>query len=42
MQLPVFGIVIPMTVLSAIEESQRFPTSKHLAGYSGLNPEPTD
>jgi len=25
-----------MTILSAIGEIQRFPTSKHLVGYSGL------
>jgi transposase len=36
MQLPGFGVTITMTILSAIGEIQRFPTSKHLVGYSGL------
>ena len=36
MQLPVLGVILTMTVLSAIGEIQRFPTSKHLVGYSGL------
>ncbi len=36
MQLPGFGVILTMTVLSAIGEIQRFPTAKHLVGYSGL------
>ena len=36
MQLPGFGLIIVMTILSAIGDIQRFPTSKHLVGYSGL------
>jgi hypothetical protein len=36
MQLPGFGVILSMTVLSAIGEIQRFPTSKHLVGYAGL------
>ncbi|HUI90104.1 MAG TPA: IS110 family transposase [Anaerolineales bacterium] len=36
MQLPGFGLVVVMTLLSAIGDIQRFPTSKHLVGYSGL------
>lgn len=35
-QLPGFGLIVTMTILSAIGEIQRFPTSKHLVGYSGL------
>jgi transposase len=37
MQLPGFGLIVTMTILSAIGEIQRFPTSKQLVGYSGLN-----
>ena len=36
MQLPGFGLIITMTILSAIGEITRFPTSKQLVGYSGL------
>jgi transposase len=36
MQLPGFGLIIVMTVLSAIGDIQRFPSSKQLVGYSGL------
>lgn len=36
MQLPGFGLIVVMTILSAIGDIQRFPTSKHLVGYSGL------
>ncbi|HTX79652.1 MAG TPA: IS110 family transposase [Longilinea sp.] len=36
MQLPGFGVILSMTVLAAIGEIQRFPTSKHLVGYAGL------
>jgi len=35
-QLPGFGIVNAMTVLSAIGTVDRFPTPDHLVGYSGL------
>jgi transposase len=35
-QLPGFGLIVSMTVLSAIGDIQRFPTSKQLVGYSGL------
>jgi transposase len=38
MQLPGFGVITAMTVLSAIGEIQRFETPKHLASYSGLTP----
>lgn len=38
MQLPGFGIITAMTVLSAIGDIQRFETPKHLASYSGLTP----
>jgi len=38
MQLPGFGVITAMTVLSAIGEVQRFETPKHLASYSGLTP----
>ena len=37
MQLPGFGLIVTMTILSAIGDIQRFPTSKQLVGYSGLN-----
>ena len=35
-QLPGFGLINAMTVLSAIGDITRFPTSKKLVGYSGL------
>jgi transposase len=38
MQLPGFGVITAMTVLSAIGEIGRFETSKKLASYSGLTP----
>jgi len=37
-QLPGFGVITAMTVLSAIGEIERFETPKKLAGYSGLAP----
>jgi transposase len=36
LQLPGFGLINTMTVLSAIGDITRFPTSKKLVGYSGL------
>lgn len=36
MQLPGFGVINTMTVLSSIGDITRFPTSKKLVGYSGL------
>jgi transposase len=36
LQLPGFGLIVTMTVLSAVGDIKRFPTSKQLAGYSGL------
>ena len=36
LQLPGFGVINTMTVLSAIGDITRFPTSKKLVGYSGL------
>ena len=36
MQLPGMGVVIAMTVLSAIGEIHRFADANHLVGYSGL------
>ena len=36
MQLPGMGVVIAMTVLSAIGEIHRFEDANHLVGYSGL------
>jgi transposase len=36
LQLPGFGVVMTMTVLSAIGEISRFESPKHLVGYSGL------
>jgi transposase len=36
LQLPGFGLINTMTVLSAIGDVSRFPTSKKLVGYSGL------
>jgi transposase len=38
MQIPGFGIVTAMTVLSAIGEIGRFETPKHLVSYAGLAP----
>jgi len=35
-QLPGFGLIVVMTILSAIGDIQRFQTSKQLVGYSGL------
>ena len=35
-QLPGFGLINAMTVISAIGDITRFPTSKKLVGYSGL------
>ena len=36
MQLPGFGIIVAMTVLSAIGDVTRFPSDKKLVGYAGL------
>jgi len=36
MQLPGVGIVVTMTILSAIGEIQRFPSAKKLVGYAGF------
>jgi len=36
MQLPGLGVVLAMTVLSAIGEISRFEDAKHLVGYAGL------
>ncbi len=36
LQLPGIGILTAMTILSAIGEIGRFPSSKHLVGYAGL------
>jgi transposase len=38
MQLPGFGVITAMTVLSAIGDIQRFDSARHLASYSGLTP----
>ncbi len=38
MQLPGFGVITAMTVLSAIGDIQRFDTAKKLTSYSGLTP----
>lgn len=38
MQLPGFGVITAITVLSAIGDIGRFETSKKLASYSGLTP----
>ena len=35
-QLPGFGLLTAMTVLSAIGDISRFPSPKHLVGYAGL------
>jgi transposase len=36
MQLPGVGIVVTMTILSAIGDIQRFPSAKKLVGYAGF------
>ncbi len=36
MQLPGIGVVLAMTILSAIGDIQRFEDASHLVGYSGL------
>lgn len=36
MQLPGMGLILAMTILSAIGEITRFPSAKQLVGYSGL------
>ena len=36
LQLPGMGLLTTMTILSAIGEIERFPSAKHLVGYSGL------
>ncbi len=36
LQLPGIGLTTAMTVLSAIGDIDRFPSAKHLVGYSGL------
>jgi hypothetical protein len=36
LQLPGFGLVTTMTVLSAIGHIERFPSAKKLVGYAGL------
>jgi transposase len=36
LQLPGFGLINAMTILSAIGDITRFPTSKKLVGYAGL------
>jgi transposase len=36
MQLPGVGIVVTMTILSAIGEIQRFPSARQLVGYAGF------
>jgi len=38
MQLPGFGVITAITILSAIGDIGRFETSKKLASYSGLTP----
>lgn len=38
MQLPGFGVITAMTILSAIGDIHRFETPSHLASYSGLTP----
>ena len=35
-QLPGVGLITAMTILSAIGDITRFPSAKHLVGYSGL------
>jgi transposase len=36
LQLPGVGVIVAMTVLSAIGEISRFESAKHLVGYAGL------
>jgi transposase len=36
-QLPGFGLITIVTVLAAVGDISRFPSAKHLVGYSGLN-----
>jgi transposase len=36
LQLPGFGVIVTMTVLSAIGDASRFESAKKLVGYSGL------
>jgi transposase len=36
LQLPGLGMVGAMTILAAVGDSSRFPTSKQLVGYAGL------
>ena len=36
MQLPGVGIIVTMTILSAIGEIQRFPSARKLVGYAGF------
>jgi transposase len=36
LQLPGMGLITTMTILSAIGDISRFPSAKHLVGYSGL------
>lgn len=36
LQIPGFGLLTVMTILAAIGDVHRFPTSKHLVGYAGL------
>ncbi len=36
LHLPGMGLIVTMTILSAIGEIERFPSAKHLVGYSGL------
>jgi transposase len=38
MQVPGFGVITAMTVLSAIGDISRFETPKHLVSYAGLAP----
>lgn len=38
LQLPGFGVVMTMIVLSAIGDIQRFESAKYLVGYAGLGP----
>jgi transposase len=36
LQLPGIGVITAMVILSCIGQVKRFPTAKHLVGYSGL------
>jgi transposase len=38
LQLPGIGLCTGMTILSAIGDIARFPSAKHLVGYSGVEP----